>query len=192
MAGQDNLHSKHLQASLRGEFIDAVVAGAELPDRGVLRSLFVPRLYRIHSRRKVAIESELAAPLGQCIPGIKEFAVDPDGSIHICINMPRRYAIGDVRQGLAASKAGMILERFCEVLDENCRECWAVRFCGMCLVSIGNMGNGADGWPSPVWCQEERESLTDALRLYATILERNPKALDTFFAGHHGANAKPD
>lgn len=167
---------------LRQAFVDAAVNGDLAADNGTMRSLFLNGVFRVHSRRRNRVASPRIAPaLGQCVPGVKEFAVRPDGSLHVCVNTPRAWPVGDVHAGFDTARLAEIMERFTATVASHCRGCWALGLCGLCLSTVGP--DMAEGRVASERCREQRAFLCEALTLYVSVLERNPRALEAMFEG---------
>lgn len=79
-------------------------------------------------------------PNGQCIPGIQRLFVDVNGLFFPCekITEDKTYSIGDINEGFDINKVCSFLN-IGKLSDPECKECWAMRFCDMCISSCNDI-----------------------------------------------------
>jgi len=59
--------------------------------------------------------------------------------------------------------------------EEDCRNCWAVRFCSLCFASLAGKGI-LQPTLKQEGCPGIRMRVEDAFKTYASVWERNPEA----------------
>lgn len=83
--------------------------------------------------------SDLGHPSGSCIGGSSRLMLDPEGKFWPCekINTNNdELSIGDVFRGIQGEKVKKMLN-FSKG-NEPCYQCWAFRFCGLCVAAVHN------------------------------------------------------
>lgn len=88
---------------------------------------------------------------GQCIPGLQRVFVDVNGKFYPCekITEDHTYCIGDVTSGFDIDKASVILN-VGKLTETDCKHCWAMRFCEMCVSLCNDIDRGA------ITCEKKR------------------------------------
>ena len=71
---------------------------------------------------------------GPCVPAVRRIFVNADGEFYPCekIDSDPSCMIGSLDSGVDAQKAAQILN-IGKLTEEECKECWATRFCTMCV-----------------------------------------------------------
>ncbi len=75
---------------------------------------------------------------GICIPGIARLFVNAKGDYFPCEKVNERsdtYRIGSVQSGISKDKVVSLLN-IGRLTEEKCKNCWAIRFCTICLARI--------------------------------------------------------
>lgn len=91
---------------------------------------------RIEDREITELEST-AHHGGPCVPGVQKLFVGIDGTLYPCERVNEEsevMKIGTVFDGFMIEKALAILN-IGEVTKEECKQCWAFRFCTICAAS---------------------------------------------------------
>lgn len=72
---------------------------------------------------------------GACIPGCFKLFVDTKGNFFPCENSPQyvNMCIGNLTDGINVRNAVSLLN-IGRLTDKECKNCWAVRFCNMCML----------------------------------------------------------
>lgn len=72
---------------------------------------------------------------GPCVPGVKMIFADVDGRFFPCEKCPEEnyFIIGNVERGIDISKT-LCLMNFEQELNNQCKTCWAMRYCNMCAI----------------------------------------------------------
>jgi uncharacterized protein len=120
---------------------------------------------------------ESCGPNGICVPGVRKLFVDVEGKFYPCEKVGRAFCIGNANKGIEIKKVRSMIKRYIEESRKDCLNCWAVRLCGICFTSV-RKGNKFDFERKKDSCVNQRNSLHNALTLYAKIMEKNPKAFD--------------
>lgn len=72
---------------------------------------------------------------GGCIPGVVRLFVNSKGIMYPCEKVLEKspLAIGDIWNGINKNRACEILN-IAKLTEENCKKCWAFRFCKICVL----------------------------------------------------------
>jgi uncharacterized protein len=118
---------------------------------------------------------------GTCAPGSERLFVTCAGDLYPCEKTDgrRHLRLGHVDDGVDLTRARSILEDFHAFLADDCANCWLWRLCQVCPAGP-SIGHGFDRDRARAVCDGHREGMAHMLSLYASILERNPTALDFF------------
>ena len=84
------------------------------------------------------LKKELKKSRG-CVLGLKHLFIDVDGNIFPCENSPTEgidLKIGSVYEGLNIEKVNEIQNQI-DTNNKKCINCWAVRMCTLCQISLG-------------------------------------------------------
>lgn len=116
--------------------------------------------------------------LGQCIPGVRKFFVNPVGEIYPCekVEGSDSLALGDVNSGIDPLRVTDLMIKYANIIRDECKDCWMRRLCVSCLadavdgsrVSLDKMRNQ---------CDFRRSAQSDILGLYAHISKKRPGSL---------------
>lgn len=116
-------------------------------------------------------------PNGICLPGIKKLFVDTDGNFHMCEKINPYFSIGDVENGFDLNKIYENIERYIQIINTHCQNCWALRFCSDCYISAIE-GNAYSNRRKEYTCELSKDAILFKLKQYVEILERYPAAFD--------------
>lgn len=81
-----------------------------------------------------------AHPGGPCVPGLQRLFVDVDGNMYPCERINETASImriGNVYDGIDFDRAKKLLN-VAQISEEQCKSCWAFRFCTSCAVYAEN------------------------------------------------------
>jgi|GEM_PF-2204863 len=116
---------------------------------------------------------------GMCVPGGERLFVNCRGDFFPCEKVPFWYKIGNINDGIDTTQCERIVKKYTEfrsVLD--CRKCWAVNLCMLCLGMIATNSQGNfDVERQQGYCDYCRYEIARALNNFAGIIEKNPSAL---------------
>lgn len=77
---------------------------------------------------------------GPCIPGHSKMLVDVHGNLYTCEKASSNSTtmrIGNLYKGYDFDKTNSLLN-VGKLTQENCKKCWAIRFCSACAINIDN------------------------------------------------------
>jgi uncharacterized protein len=147
----------------------------------VKSSLFQMPLVEFHKRGYITPHlPEKMGLLNTCVPGARKTFVSVDGDYLACERVTDcdEQVIGNVRDGLDASKVMALLTRWLKATGDECRDCWCVSLCKVgCFATAGE--DGAISRETKLEaCAANRKRTRQLLVRYCDVLEDNPKALD--------------
>lgn len=146
-------------------------------DGGYVSSLMLEeynRLKKIHDINLVPTKSigKKGHHGGPCVPGITRLFINAYGDFYPCERVSEQSGvmkIGNIDTGFDIAKIESILN-VGRVSQENCRNCWAFRFCYMCAAFADNDTElSVDKKVSN--CGEVRSLMEQALKDYCTLKE---------------------
>lgn len=153
------------------------LAGLENRDLTCMRGMFDEDFIRIHKREISEVLEDLGGT-GACFPGSHRIYVTVDGVFHMCERTSYAIPIGDVWRGFDWPRIVELVNTFRQIMDsQDCRNCWAVRFCPICYVQLAT-SDCQLAPPSPSDCDAQRRHFEERLTTYCRILEANPHAFD--------------
>ena len=171
---------------LRAEYIEAACEGAlaerrQDPDFSMHSAFFSPTMRLLRKRPVPTSPQDRVIRRGMCIPSNDRLFVDCTGQLYPCEKTDgrRHLHLGHIDTGVDARKAYDLLVKFHEFLAQECASCWLWRLCRVCAPGP-TVGNGYDKDAARRMCDDHRTTMTDMLKMYCTILERNPSGLDCF------------
>jgi uncharacterized protein len=123
--------------ALRERYISRLARG-EKPD-ALSRAVNEAAMARL-ARRSMTSPTALTISAGQCVPGAR-CHVTPDGMLHACERVDPWLPIGHVDTGYDEQKIETLLKRFAELVQPQCRDCWALRLCRKCIADIAEGPN---------------------------------------------------
>lgn len=151
-------------------YLAAVAAGQRHGAGPVAAALCEPPLIRWHHRNRSALRGTWM-PGGNCRPGRRKLHVMPDGTFHPCERTGHVMPIGDIERGLDPGQVGRLQRRFHETLGGSCRDCWAIRLCGLCYAGLASSGDEAPaGAAAAAMCAAQRKGRVRMLGLVARAL----------------------
>ncbi len=105
---------------------------------------------------------------GQCIPGIRRLFIDINGYFYPCEKVIENNSliIGDVNRGFDLQKIGTFLN-VGKLTEKECKECWAIRFCEMCISSCLNIEkNELSKTQKNIECKKQKEKALSYFKRY--------------------------
>jgi len=161
--------------SLRSQYIEHRVGGTHPPN--YLRS-FYDQVMVIIARRAFSPLGRFAKPNGICIPGVRRVFVSADGCYYPCEKtIGSDFKLGNVERDIDIDSVRQLIDKYIAISTEDCTKCWAVRLCSLCFF-MARRGDRLDRGRKMDYCAQERAGIDSALRMYTTILERNPSAFE--------------
>ncbi len=157
---------------LKEEFIQGKIEGRDID---ILSNLFEKGVSSIHKRELTTITEDIF-PNGICLPGLQKIFVDTHGGFHLCEKISWNFSIGSIDKGFDNEKIFYLINKYIESAEE-CRDCWAVRFCEECFLS-SIKGNTFSKDLKKKNCCKKREKIQENMIDYIKIMEGNPRAFD--------------
>lgn len=106
---------------------------------------------------------------GICIPGATRIFVNAEGNFFPCEKVDEcsnTYKIGDYLNGIDIMKVSRLLE-IGKLTEEKCKNCWAIRFCTMCVAKID-----IDHFKDEIvntYCEAVRRQVDKLLKTYVIL-----------------------
>ncbi|WP_253205646.1 Cys-rich peptide radical SAM maturase CcpM [Clostridium estertheticum] len=116
---------------------------------------------------------EKTHPSGQCIPGCQRLFMSVDGFLYPCEKASESselMKIGHIDTGFDINKIGKILN-ICKLKEDDCKNCWAIRFCGICACSVDNTKNEFSKELKEEYCKRLKSSIEEELKDYCFLKE---------------------
>ena len=116
------------------------------------------------------------SPGGPCVPGGKRLLVDVDGNFFPCERVNEGspiMKIGNLYDGLYLEKCKELLN-ICQLNEEDCKNCWALRHCTVCARVCDNNGILSSELKKSI-CDSVRYDAESKLRLYLALHELSEK-----------------
>jgi len=167
----------------RDEYVAAHLAGEREQLGAGTRALFDGGLIKLFHRPRDPMPGRLR-PGASCRPGLRRLHVKPDGTFQPCERVGEDFPIGHVEDGFDFGAIGRLEERFSAALGRRCRQCWALRLCGVCFGAMAEgarVGDnaGSPGAPIPESvCAGVRRQREEELKLYVELGGDTAAALD--------------
>jgi uncharacterized protein len=173
---QQSEFKKHLN-KLGNIYKDYLVEGNNKgPMSRVLGGLFNKYLLPIYHRQRSFINDTIW-PNGICLPGARKLFVSTSGNFHVCEKLGEPIKIGDIRGGFNMNLIDKLIDDYINISEKECINCWAVRLCGACYVSAQVGSQLSTEKKINSYCLGFRQLMSDALKMYCDISERNAQAL---------------
>lgn len=162
--------------ALRWKYYESLVRG-ELPKDRFLQGLFEGQFLKIYKRGIFAHLPQTMNLNGCCTPGIRRLYVDCDGRFHMCERINPTLPIGDVDGGFDFGRIAEIIDEYRGISEQDCRDCWLVRFCSVCFARAVVEG-GFTLESKRQQCHSVKEAFKKDLVDYCEIAEINPAAFN--------------
>ena len=104
-------------------------------------------------------------PNGVCIPGVGRLFISCNGIFYPCekVYEMRETSIGDLYSGFDIPKIKYLMN-IGLLTEDNCRECWAIRFCSMCVCHCVDQEHGKISKELKLkTCQEQKKRIKEQL-----------------------------
>lgn len=172
-SGEDRCRAEAIDV-LRMRYVRDLTTGGPDAADPVCRDLFEHHLIKWFHRDRRDRPAALS-PSGCCRLGERRLHVTVDGVYQPCERVGTGMTIGSVACGVDHAAADVLLEDFVSAFGDECRSCWAVRHCGLC---VAMMASGPDREGREGLCAGVRAGLEERFRLWLDVYERDPAALD--------------
>ncbi len=135
---------------------------------GIGGAMMGPSLKRIRDR-PLSLMNGTTPTTGICIPGVRKLFVTTDGVYHPC-EKSEDFNIGEVQTGFSEEKSIELIQRYEDMSQGLCDECWAVRLCPSCFAS-GSIEGELYTERQKMNCESVRSMLDTSLKTYVELLE---------------------
>lgn len=110
---------------------------------------------------------------GCCVPGMRRLYVDTKGDFYVCERVGKTPKIGNINDGIDLD---VIYQKYIKDYEEesikHCKDCWAIRLCGICFASNMNE-EGIDPNYHIKSCDINRGKLENQLIFYCKLIEED-------------------
>lgn len=116
---------------------------------------------------------EKTHPSGPCIPGNQRLFMNVDGFFYPCERVSESselMQIGHVDIGFNIDKVRKILN-VGKVNEDDCKNCWAIRFCGICAAAVDNTEKEFSKERKEEFCKKAKASLEERFKNYCVLKE---------------------
>jgi uncharacterized protein len=166
-------------AALDKRLLDGIIGDPQSRVTFVLNTFVGKRLQNVVKRSCTQLPVTLF-PNGICIPGFQKTFVGPDAQLYVCEKTGYGIRIGHLDSGYDAAGIKKVVNQYVALCQDRCLNCWAIRFCNMCFVSVMR-GAEVDSRHKAIHCQSFRASAAAALKRYCRAMERDPGAVQKFY-----------
>jgi uncharacterized protein len=166
--------------SLQENYIEACARGERDSCGPALTSYFDQALISFYHRSREQLPQSFT-PTGRCIPGQRRLHVRPDGYLQPCERVGDTVFIGDLENGISAGAVAEITDGLFAAVGARCQDCWALRLCTICYSALApnwKQGSSPQAEVSSNHCQAVKNRLKWTFRLYLSLLDRSPDALN--------------
>jgi len=118
-------------------------------------------------------------PNGICIPGASRLFVNLEGEYHICEKIGEFENIGNIHSGINSNTCKNFISNYIKLSNKECSKCFALKLCDLCYVCCKE-GTQFNIERKSLFCIEKRNIVLDILKLYTSILEKNPSAFEFY------------
>ena len=137
-----------------------------------LSELFGKEIFRIHNLPKGEVRNKYLHPNRICYPGYYKAFVSPEGFIYPCEKVGYMLKVGDIFNGLNEDLIEETIGRYTDLVENMCKECWAVRLCNVCFISAITE-NGFDYERKKEFCKYTLSTLEKNIKSYIKIISKN-------------------
>ncbi len=110
---------------------------------------------------------EIEYPNGQCIPGYERLFVDCTGELFPCEKVSTYNAeanIGNIYTGFDMKKVYYLMN-LCSNEENDCKKCWAFRFCEICCAQYDS-GHCFDMKRKKTYCDNRKKQILEIMKDY--------------------------
>ena len=114
-------------------------------------------------------------PNGQCVPGVRRIFVTVDGSIYPCekIVENKAFIIGNINNrndDIINKDTALRLLNSATITQEECKRCWAFRFCEMCISHCLNPSTGCLSKETKLLhCNNQKKHIMEMMKSYIDL-----------------------
>lgn len=116
---------------------------------------------------------EKAHPTGPCIPGVQKLFMNADGFFFPCEKVSESSEIGKlghIDTGFDIDKVRNVLN-IGKVNGEACKNCWAIRFCSICVALLDSTEKEISLEKRETFCEGVKANLEEKFKNYCVLKE---------------------
>ncbi len=148
-------------------------------DPEILRLFFDQNLKNIVIKSKKLMPKKLMLN-GCCYPGNRKLFVNTDGKFYICERFGERVSIGDVNKGIEKESINNAIDKFTEIKNSYCKDCWAQRLCHNCIQSSKDSKGEISERGLAETCNSNKSQILIALTNYVSLISKNKKIFENY------------
>ncbi len=164
---------------IKNEIFNYFLSKPKINDKNILYNFKIKSFVPIINRQRGFIDfmNEFIYVPGICLPGKRKLFVDCDGNYHMCEKIEQSIPIGNVNSGIDVKKVKELINKYCELGESDCCNCWAKRLCGLCFANAIR-GGKIDISFKREYCIRQRQDILNNLIMYVSILEKRNDAFE--------------
>ena len=112
---------------------------------------------------------------GQCVPGVRRLFIDIFGNFYPCEKVIEKKSlqIGNLEKGFNKKRISNMLN-IGKLTGTECKRCWAIRFCDMCVSSCYDVNcDKITKLQKTYYCKLQREKALDFFKNYILMHQTN-------------------
>ena len=134
---------------------------------GLIKNLFQSELEILDKREIFSVDDEMR--FASCMPFTSKVFVRTDGKFNMCERTSDALILGDLEHGFDYQQLAKILLEAEQLINQNCRDCWAQRICFICFQNMTDAnGKMRKKLPTPL-CRNMRRKLRELLQIYCEV-----------------------
>ena len=134
---------------------------------GLIKNFFQGELEILDERNIFSKDDNMK--IASCMPFTVKLFVRTDGKFNMCERISDALILGDLDHGFDKHALEEILAQAEQMINQNCRNCWAQRICMLCLQNMTDEnGKIRKKFPTDV-CRNMRRSLYELLKIYCEV-----------------------
>ena len=133
---------------------------------GLLSTLYKSNIELIDERK---IFMSTGMNIESCLPFSTKLFVRTDGKFNVCERTSDLFILGDLDNGFNEESIHKVMTEVEQLVNGNCRECWAQRICFLCFQQmVDDKGQIRQKIPEHI-CLDMRENLYELLQIYCEL-----------------------
>jgi uncharacterized protein len=153
------------------ELYKADVLQGHKDELGLFTYVIDPDMKKIHGRAMGRIPYFQMIG-GMCVPGSIRALASLDGNLYPCEKVDARFSIGKIDRGIEPELVRKLSEHWARTVLDQCRGCWAVRFCSPCAAMMSGTDDVKRQFQT--FCSSTRYKWAVSIALYHRMMELQP------------------
>lgn len=134
---------------------------------GLIKNFFQSDLEILDKREIFDADDEMK--IASCMPFTAKIFVRTDGKFNMCERTSDTLILGDLDIGFNEQALAKILSEAEQLINRNCRDCWAQRICFTCFQNMTDEnGKIREKFPTDI-CRNMRRKLHELLKIYCEV-----------------------